>query len=148
MLPAALVALGLVAGGCVPHPVGPARTYGKYEGKAVTTAEGALSAVETARLVADSASRGNAFGPYVSIVVSEMEGSATRVQGTFDSIQPPDAAADRLSSELDEVLGPAVRHLTDLRVAARRDRLAELGAVAAPLAEDARRLDAFVSDHR
>lgn len=31
---------------CVAHPVGPARTFGKYRGKAVTTAKSARSAVQ------------------------------------------------------------------------------------------------------
>jgi hypothetical protein len=143
-----IVALVAVAAGCVAHPVGPARTYGKYEGKAVTTAKGALSAVETARLIADSASRGNAFGPYTGIVVSEAEDSASGVQGTFASIQPPDDRAGKLSSELDAVLSDAVTHLRDLRVAARRDELSRLGDVAAPLADDSRRLNDFIQAHQ
>jgi hypothetical protein len=143
-----MVAMLTVAAGCVPHPVGPARTYGKYEGKAVTTAKGALSAVETARLIADSASRGNAFGPYVGTVVSEAEESASGVQGTFASIQPPDERAEKLSSELDGVLSDAVTHLRDLRVAARRDELGRLRDVAAPLDDDSRRLNDFIGAHQ
>jgi hypothetical protein len=48
--------------GCVSHPVGPARTFSKYEGKAVTTAEGALSSVETARLAVQVGASGKTFG--------------------------------------------------------------------------------------
>jgi hypothetical protein len=139
--------LAFVLAACVPHPVGPARTFAKYEGKAVTTAESALSAVETARLTAEAASKGNSFGPYTASVIADSEAAATGVQGTFGSIQPPGPEADKLRSELDQLLSDAASHLTDLRVAARRGRLAELSAVAAPLAEDADRLRAFAEEH-
>ena len=42
--------------GCVSHPVGPARSFESFTAKANTTAESALSAVETVRLVAEAAS--------------------------------------------------------------------------------------------
>jgi hypothetical protein len=44
---AVLVTAGLVgiAAGCVPHPVGPARTWESYAAKASTTVESTLSAV-------------------------------------------------------------------------------------------------------
>ena len=143
-------ALGLLltASSCVAHPVGPARTFGKYEGKAVTTAEGVLSAVETARLVARTASAGNAFGPYVGAVSSEAEESASRLQGTFDSIQPPNAHADSLRDALDDVIGDAVAHLAALRIAVRRGELASAARTGAPLESDARRLNHFIERHQ
>src|SRR5688500_10471074 len=58
---------------CTPHPVGPARTFAKYEGKAVTTAEAALSSVETVRLAIATATSDLGFGPYLSVMVSEQE---------------------------------------------------------------------------
>ena len=126
------------------HPVGPARTFDDYRRKAVTTAESALSAVETARLMADTASDGNAFGPYTAAVIDEAESAASAVQGTFDSIQPPDSEADDLRDELDELLSDAVGHLADLRIEARRNELATLADVAAPLADDASALRDFI----
>ncbi|MCU1374567.1 MAG: hypothetical protein JWO68_1853 [Actinomycetia bacterium] len=141
----ALVLLVAVAG-CA-HPVGPARTYGKYEGKATTTAEAALSNVETVRLVARTAAAGNAFGPYVGTVVSDAEESLDGLSGTFGSIQPPDGRADRLRDQLDQLLGDALDHVTDVRVAARRGRLATLDDTAAALAGDAEHLQAFVEQH-
>ncbi|MGZ4154983.1 MAG: hypothetical protein ACXVQ0_10940, partial [Actinomycetota bacterium] len=54
-----IVCLGLA--GCV----APARSYGAYEGKAVATAQTALSAVSTAMLAARVGARGDAFAPYV-----------------------------------------------------------------------------------
>ena len=145
-LAGALVAVVLAAG-CTAHPVGPARTFGKYEGKAATTAESALSAVQTARLVASAASRGNAFGPYTSSVVSDAEETVSGLAGTFGSIQPPDARADDLRDELQQLLSDALDHVTAVRVAARRGDLPHLDAIAAPLAGDAEKLQAFTEAH-
>ena len=146
LVPMAVAMFALSA--CVAHPVGPARTFSKYEGKAVTTAKSALSAVESARLAADAASHGNAFGPYASTVISEAEESARRVQDTFASVQSPGPRADALSAELDALLAPTVNDLTALRVAARRGELDRLGTVAAPLAEDSSLLQQFIDRHR
>ena len=146
MLRRCLLALLVVAAGCA-HPVGPARTYGKYEGKATTTASAALSNVETVRLVADAAAKGNAFGPYTSTVVSDAEESLDGLSGTFGSIQPPDGRADDLRDQLDQLLSDALDHVTDVRIAARRGELATLADTAAALAGDAEHLEAFVEAH-
>jgi hypothetical protein len=132
----------------VPHPVGAARTLGKYRGKAANTAEAAGSDVVTIQLVADAASNGNAFGPYTSVVVSDSEESLGGVQSSFDSIEPPDATADAMQTELDGLLSNALTHVTAVRIAARRGELAHLATVARPLDEDARKLQAFVDAHR
>jgi len=139
----ALTALAVLAG-CVAHPVGPARTYGSFRGKAVTTAETALSAVETVRLVASAAADGKVFGPFGGVTISEQEEALSGVQGTFASIQPPDPRADDLRGQLDELLTHALDHVVDVRVATRRGNLAELGTVAAPLEQDAQALREFV----
>jgi hypothetical protein len=131
----------------VPHPVGAARTEGKYRGKAVTTAKGADSHVMTALLASRSASRGNAFGPYIGLVVSDAEEALSGVQGTFDSIQPPDSVADALRQELDGLLGDAISHVARIRIAARRGELSQLDALARPLVEDARKLESFMDAH-
>jgi hypothetical protein len=145
----ALAAAACVAvlAGCTAHPVGPARTFGKYEGKATTTAESALSAVQTARLVADAASRGNAFGPYTSSVVSDAEETVAGLSGTFGSIQPPDGRADDLRDELEQLLADALDHVTAVRVAARRGDLPHLKEIAAPLDGDVAKLQAFMKAH-
>jgi len=121
---------------CVAHPVGPARTFGKYESKAKTTAKSVLSSAETVRLMATSASDGNAIGPYVSGVVSEAEDAANKAQDTFDSIQPPDEKADHLRDQVDDVFSSTTDHITDVRVAARRGQLDTLAEVARPLDQD------------
>jgi hypothetical protein len=136
--------LGLLAWRMVPHPVGPARTSAKYLGKAVTTARAAQSDVATAGLVSDAASRNHTFGPYTALVVSDAEAAVSGLQGTFDSIQPPDAASDEVRTELDGLLSDATDHLSEVRIAARRGTIDELARIARPLSADARRLERFV----
>ncbi|HEV7886753.1 MAG TPA: hypothetical protein VGO92_04280 [Acidimicrobiales bacterium] len=143
-----LLACGIGASACVPHPVGPARTYGKYEGKAVTTAESALSTVETVRLAAGTASKDHAFGPYLSELVSDMEESASGVQGTFESIQPPDERADQLRDDLDQLLSDVVDHIAAVRVAVRRGRILDLDQAAQDLDEDSQKLNDFAEEHK
>jgi hypothetical protein len=134
--------------GCVSHPVGSARTFETYEDKAATTAEAALSAVSTTMLAAQTGTAGKAWGTYLSVLVSEQEDEIAGVQGTFASVQPPDSRADALRRQLDDILGPAVAHVTDVRISVRRGRLSALAAVAAPLAGDQTRLRAFLADHQ
>jgi len=134
-------------GSCVAHPVGPARTFTTYEGKAVTSAEAAQSAVATVQLVASTAAAGKAFGPYTVVAVGEQEEGLSAVEGTFASIQPPDRRADAVRDELGPILTSAVDHVADVRIAARRGDLEDLDRVAAPLQADAAALDAFVARH-
>lgn len=143
-----LLAAVLSLGGCTSHPVGPARTYETYQAKAVTTAESALSAVETVRLTVRTATTGHALGPWLSAVVGDAEESSVGVQGTFDSIQPPDRRADGLRLDLDEILTDAVEHLAQVRIAVRRGALATLADAATPLDADRDRLEAFAESHR
>ena len=127
--------------GCVAHPVGPARDLDGYERKASTTVESALSAVETVRLLATTASDGGSFGPYTSIAVSEQEDALGGIRGTFMSIQPPPGApADELRDRLSQVLTSAFDHVGDVRIEVRRGHLDGLDAVAAPLGQDAETL--------
>ena len=130
--------------GCTEHLVGPARTRDDFRRKAKTTAEHALSAVETVRLVADTAARGRSFGPYASVSISEQEDALNDVQGDFDSIQPPDDASDRLRAELDGLLSAAIDHIVDVRLAARRGVLGGLGDAAGALSTDSRDLNTFL----
>jgi hypothetical protein len=141
-------AIGLLAlAACVPHPVGPARSLSKFEGKARTTAKSALSEVETARLAATTAGKGGAYGPYLSVLLSGAEDRLSSVQGTFDSIQPPSDRGDALAQQLDAILGDALSHVRDLRVAARRGEIRQLPQLAAPLADDSANLSGFVETH-
>ena len=142
-----LVVLGVVATRTVPHPVGPARTQEKYVGKAVTTARAAQSEVATVLVVANAATRGNSFGPYTALVVSDSEETLSGVQGTFDSIQPPGESSDSTRDELDVLLSDAVDHVADVRIAARRGTVTDLAEIARPLERDAVLLDAFVEQN-
>jgi hypothetical protein len=144
---ALVIAVLASAPACTPHPVGPARTFGKYEGKAVTTAESALSRVQTVRLAAETGGAGDAFGPYLSVLISEQEDALSGLQGTFGSIQPPDERSDEVRAELNGLLGDAVDHVADVRIAVRRGELDELPDVAAPLATDAIALERFAEEH-
>ena len=137
----------LVGGGCVSHPVGPARTVGKYTGKATTTAKSALSQVETVRLATEVADRGDATAPFTSIVVSEAEDALDGLSGTFESIQPPGDAADQLRDELSALLSDALDHTAAVRIAVRRGTLRGLAQVAEPLDGDAAALRRFLKAH-
>jgi hypothetical protein len=135
--------LAIVLAACV----APARSFDAYEGKAVATAREAVSAVQTARLAALAAGQGKAFGPSTSVAIADAEQDALGAQGAFDSIQPPDPAADRLRDTLDELLTAALSGISKLRISARRNELERLPAVAVPLGRVADALDRFIQDH-
>jgi hypothetical protein len=139
----ALVALA----GCTQHPVGPARTFATYEGKAATSAESARSSVETVRLGADAGAEHSGPGPYLSVLISDQEDALAGVEDTFRSIQPPDDDADELGAELGDLLARALDHVTDVRIALRRGQFDSLVEVARPLARDSAALERFVTDH-
>jgi hypothetical protein len=127
--------------------VGPARTLAAYEGKAVTTAESALSCVQTVLLAATTGAEGDAFGPYLSVTVSDQEEALAGVQGTFGSIQPPGTDADEVRSELDDLLSTALQHVTVVRVEVRRGHLDRQDGPAHDLEADATALSDFVEAH-
>jgi hypothetical protein len=99
-------------------------------------------------MVAETASKGNAFGPYATSVASESEDAASGLQGTFDSIQPPDGRADKLRTHLDDLIADAVTHLADLRISLRRGHLSDAQQTAKPLVKDAARLSEFIEEHK
>jgi hypothetical protein len=139
--------LTTLVSGCVNHPVGPARTAESFEAKAGTTADAALSAVETVRLLAQAASDGNAFGSYVSIAVSEQEDALGGLRGTFLSIQPPPGREiDDLRDELSALLTSAFNHVGEVRIEARRGTLGDLDSIAAPLERDADELRSLIDE--
>ena len=143
LLPAIVCSLALGAG-CV----APARSFDAYEGKAVTTAEDALSAVETARLAVTAAANRHAFATYLSVVLGDAEDAASSVQGTFDSVQPPDARSDAVRSDLDDRLQSAVSVLADLRIAVRRGEADRLPSRLEDLAKAAQALREFQDAHQ
>jgi hypothetical protein len=131
-----LAALALAAGlavaatGCV----GPARTDPSYRAKAWTTVDEVHGAIETALLVVDGAHRHGLPSAYVSVALADAEQDALGAQGTFESIQPPSEAADRIRDRTTSALDDAVADLTALRIGSRRGEVGRL----APMAEELR----------
>jgi hypothetical protein len=134
----------VAAAGCT----GPVRSDQVYASKAATTAGAAGSAVETAQLAVQEAVAGELFGPSLAQTLAEAASDAGQVQATFDAIQPPDGRADVLRDQLDDLLGPAVSTLEDLRTAARRGDTAALPGLAAPLSKLAEELQRFQEAHQ
>ena len=143
----AAAALAVVLVACV-QPVGPARTFDSYEHKAKSTAETALSSVETGRLAARTAKHDDTFAPYLAVLLSDAENEATSGQSTFDSVQPPNNRSDRLRDRLDALLTRATDALSQARIAARRADFDEVAKQAKPLAKSARELNRFVEAQR
>src|SRR5215211_5776785 len=127
------VAVLLLVGACT----GPVRSSEVYESKAG----------QTALLAVDAAKGSKAFGRYLTQVLVQAEEDADAAQGTFDGIQPPDQRADELRGRLDDLLTQATGTLAELRIAARRGRLADLPELAEPLPEVAEELDDFAEAH-
>jgi hypothetical protein len=128
--------------------VGPARTTNTYEGKAVRSANDSLSALQTALLCVRTSEQGRLTQPYLETVLSKSEDSFSSVQTTFDSIQPPNTArADRLRDTLDQLLSDGSDGMAQLRILARRQDSARLGAEVHKLAATAAGLNRFAQDH-
>jgi hypothetical protein len=140
-----IVGIALIVG---LKPMTSARTRDDYAHKAKDTAESALSSVQTARLAVLVGSRGDAFGPYVSVLLSESETAVTRAQGSFDRVQPPDGSSDRTRAHLGRILNRANDAVSRLRITARRSELDRLAREARPLRPIARELRAFIKDPR
>jgi hypothetical protein len=142
-----LVLTGALLVACTSHPVGPARTEAKYEGKARTSAASARSAVETSILVVQAFADGDAIGTYAGAVLSDQEEALSGVQGTFASIQPPSAKADAVRDELDELMSESLSDVAAARIAVRRGDGAGAADRLGALRDDAAGLAAFVEEH-
>ncbi len=138
-----IVAVALIVG---LKPMTPARTRDDYAHKAKDTAESVLSSVQTARLAARVGTDGDAFGPYVSVLLSESEDTAAEAQGSFDRVQPPDDWSDATRTRLGRLLDRSNDGLSRLRISARRGELDRLARQAKPLHRLAMQLRAFIDD--
>jgi len=99
---------------------GPARTDDSYASKAASTADQARSSVETVIVVVSSGRRHGLPSAYASTSVAEAESDADAGLATFESVQPPSAASDRVRAQTVTVVGDAVDLLARARVLVRR----------------------------
>ena len=132
----------LLAAGCV----SPSFNDRDYELKAGNTAKAVASSLATAILAADAAKKHKAGERYLSVVLGNAEKDAQSVQGTFDSIQPPDVAGDHLKATVDDLLASATTGLSQLRIACRRGQLDRLPVLADGLRSTLDELR-FLADH-
>jgi hypothetical protein len=128
--------------------VAPARTSGAYRADAVTTATEMQSAIETALLGSQAAAKNHAYANYLSALLGDTEETASAVQSSFDSEQPPNQVADRLRAQLDSILEDGNSVLVALRVHARRGELQRLSTIARPLQKISKKLDDFIKAHQ
>jgi hypothetical protein len=128
------------------HPISPTRTFDDYQHKAKDTAESALSSVQTARLAARTGTQGDAFGPYVSVLLSESDKGISKAQGVFEGIQPPDTRSDAVRDRLSSLLNRSGDTVSRIRIAARRGELDRLEREARPLRRIAAQLRRFIDD--
>jgi hypothetical protein len=138
-----IVAVALIVG---LKPMTPARTRDDYAHKAKDTAESVLSSVQTARLAARVGTDGDAFGPYVSVMLSESEDAAAKAQGSFNRVQPPDRWSDATRHRLGRLLDRSNDALSRLRITARRGELDALARQAEVLQPLAKQLRTFIDD--
>ena len=139
----------LLCAGVLTACVAPAPNTPAYESKAAMTAEAAVSATRTALMATDAYRRDRLGVTYLEPVLVDAEDELGSVQTTFDSVQPPaTGAADALRASLDPLLESANSAMTDLRIAARRDRSQDMASAVDDLTHTADQLDAFAKEHR
>jgi hypothetical protein len=112
----------LLAGACIL----PAPNLEAYRGKAVDSAESGSSATATAVLTGTTLGRGDLAGPTAVVILQDAEQSAAAARDAFASIQPPDAASDRLRGELLPILSRAAAEIGDMTIVARRGDIPRL----------------------
>jgi hypothetical protein len=139
-----IVASALVLAGCV----GPATTTAAYRGKAVHAADAAVSELETVVLTGTAVLDGKMMQAYAETVVTESEDALSSVQGSFDSIQPPDdSVSDQLRSEVDELLTAGLGDLSELRIELRRGAGERVAQLSDALKQTSAKLSAFSEAH-
>jgi hypothetical protein len=124
--------------------VGPATTTAAYRGKAVHAAGAAVSEMETVVLTSGAVLHGKIMQAYAEIVVSKAEDALSSVQGSFDSIQPPDdTVSDQLRSEVDDLLTAGLGEVSELRIALRRGAGEQVAELADALKQTSAKLSAL-----
>jgi hypothetical protein len=85
---------------------------------------------------------------YAETVVTESEDALSSVQGSFDSIQPPDdSVSDQLRSEVDELLTAGLGDLSELRIELRRGAGERVAQLSDALKQTSAKLSAFSEAH-
>ena len=133
----------LTSAGCV----GSSRTDADYRKKAVSTTEHVRSSVRTVQLAVQAASEDDAFGPFLSRVISQAEEDASSALNGFGSIQPPSARSDQLRDAVDQAASGAIDLLAKARIAARRNDRGTLTTLADSLVRMGDQLEQFAEDH-
>jgi hypothetical protein len=136
-----IVALVILAAACV----APTRTEAAYQAKAVDTAEAVVSAARTVLLIGRVAAADRSFGPSVAVTVADAETDAASARDAFASIQPPAPSSDAIRQDLLPEVQRAVDVIELVRIAARRDQLGRLPAIASPLEPIAGWLERFAT---
>jgi hypothetical protein len=126
--------------------LGPARTDDDYRLKAKSSAETALSAVGTARLVTKLAKDDRAFANYLSVLIGDAEEEAAGALDAFSSIQPPSEHSDALRDDASTLLSDANDEIASVRIAVRRGQLEQAALQDHALERIAARLERFVAE--
>lgn len=128
--------------------VAPTRGFEAFEGKAVDSVRSVTSSVETTRMAIDSALGSEGTAAYLSRTISDAEEEAAGAEGSFATIQPPDARSDALREEVSPLLSSASDLVEDARIAMRRSDIAALSELAGELAKAAQKLHDFLDAHQ
>jgi hypothetical protein len=137
------VGVVLLMSGCV----GSARGETDFQKKAVSTTEHVRSSVRTVQLAVEAASGDDAFGPYLSRVISQAEDDASSALNGFESIQPPSAESDGLRDQVEQVASDAIDLLAEARIASRRSDREALTQLADQLLRAGDDLEHFGEEH-
>jgi hypothetical protein len=135
------VALAVLALLSVTGCVSSAPNDADYAKKAQKTVDTVTAAVGTAQLGISALRDGDAFDPYLSVLLGEAEDDASAARDTLDSVQPPGAESDQVRAQVHEVTDEALDLLAEARIAIRREDHDAVLALDAPLAGVAERLE-------
>src|SRR4051794_21885530 len=138
--PALVVALVLSA--CVSSSPNDA----DFAKKAQKTVDTVAAAVGTAQLGITALHDGDAFDPYLSVLLGEAEEDAGAARQSFDSVQPPGVDSDEVRDQVHEVTDEAIELLSEARIAIRREDYDAVLALDAPLAGVSERLKQLSED--
>jgi len=140
------IALVLLLGAAVPtlRPIDPAG----YEDRAVASAEGSLSAVRTAALLARATASGKAFGPYGAVVLGDAREAVATAQRELTTARVPDRRSAALRDEVEPLLAESSAAVGDVGYVLGTGDRAGIDTAAARLDRIGDRLESFVEAHR